>query len=189
MSNEELVQELLLFFKALAEENRLKIIGLLSNKPYSVEALAEVLGLGVSTTSHHLSRLTKAGLVSAKTDGHYYYYSLNSEALESKARQLLKKENLPELSAPLQSDAYEKKVLSAFMDGEGRFNAIPVQEKKFAVLLKYVLNDFIPGRKYSEKEVNAILIKHHEDTAAFRRGLIEFHLMERTSDGKQYWRP
>jgi predicted transcriptional regulator len=188
MTQEELFQELLAFFKVLAEENRLKMIGLLANQPYSVEALAEALGISVSTTSHHLSRLTKAGLVSARTDGHYYYYSLNSEALETKARHLLRKEDLPALSPTQPSDNFEKKVLTAFIDADGRINAIPVQEKKFIVLLKHVLKEFTPGVNYSEKEVNTILQKYNEDTAAFRRGLIEYHLMQRTSDGKQYWR-
>jgi len=37
--------ELLTFFKALSDENRLKIIGLLAARSYTVESLAETLGL------------------------------------------------------------------------------------------------------------------------------------------------
>lgn len=70
MTEQEQLAELLVFFKALADESRLKIIGLLAQQPYSVEKLAEALGLGVSTTSHHLACLTKAGLVSVRVDGH-----------------------------------------------------------------------------------------------------------------------
>ena len=56
-------EELVTFFKALADSNRLKIVGLLAEKPYSVEELAEVLQLKPSTVSHHLARLSEAGLV------------------------------------------------------------------------------------------------------------------------------
>ena len=36
-------EELVTFFKALADANRLKIVGLLAEKPYSVEELATLL--------------------------------------------------------------------------------------------------------------------------------------------------
>ena len=61
---EEQITELLAFFKALADANRLKIIGLLAQDEYPVEQIAEMLDLRPSTVSHHLSKLSKAGLVS-----------------------------------------------------------------------------------------------------------------------------
>jgi DNA-binding transcriptional ArsR family regulator len=54
-------EELVTFFKALSDANRLKIIGLLAQKPYSVEELAALLDLKASTVSHHLSKLAKVG--------------------------------------------------------------------------------------------------------------------------------
>ena len=62
-------QELLEFFKALAEPKRLKLIGILAQKPCSVEELAAMVGLRESTVSHHLSYLSHAGLVSARAEG------------------------------------------------------------------------------------------------------------------------
>ena len=47
-------EELVTFFKALSDANRLKIIGLLAQQPYSVEELAALLNLKASTVSHHL---------------------------------------------------------------------------------------------------------------------------------------
>ena len=64
-------EELVNFFKALADPSRLKIVGLLAQQPYSVEELAALLQLKPSTVSHHLARLSEAGLVSAKVDGYY----------------------------------------------------------------------------------------------------------------------
>lgn len=187
MTQEETLVTLLDFFKALADENRLKIIGLLAQKPTSVEALADALGLSVSTTSHHLSRLSKSGLVSARADGHYFIYSLQTEKLKDMSRHLLQEENLPRLSVDTGEDAFERKVLANFVDKEGRIISFPVQEKKFAVILHYALKDFEPGKRYTEKEVNTLLSRYNEDTAALRRGMIEYKLLSRESNGSAYW--
>ena len=72
MNEPESMTELLDFFKALADENRLKIVGLLANGTRTVEEVAAVLGVSPSTASHHLAKLAKAGLVSATPDGHYF---------------------------------------------------------------------------------------------------------------------
>jgi len=191
MADQDQVRLLLGFFKALADENRLKIIGLLAQKPSSVEALADALGLSVSTTSHHLSRLAKSGLVSARTDGHYYIYSLDTDKLREMSQQLLHEENLRGLSQGVKAaegDAFDNKVMRSFVDGEGRITAFPAQEKKFQVLLRYVVQAFEPGRYYPEKEVNEILKRYNEDTASLRRGLVEYKLMEREGGGGNYWR-
>jgi DNA-binding transcriptional ArsR family regulator len=66
MTEQEKIPELLDFFRALADENRLKIVGFLAQKPSSVTDLAQALGLSVSTTSNHLSSLAYAGLVKAR---------------------------------------------------------------------------------------------------------------------------
>jgi biotin operon repressor len=187
MSENEILTELLAFFKALSDRNRLKIIGLLAQRPYPVEELAAVLGLSVSTASHHLARLSQAGLVSVKVDGHYYFYSLNLEALHQNTQNLLRDDTLPRLVENLSSDAYEKKVLSAFLDAEGRIKAFPAQEKKLLVMLQYVLKAFEPGVRYAEKQVNEILARYNEDTAFLRRSLVEFKLMERQGGGGEYW--
>lgn len=185
--NQEPITELLAFFKALADENRLKIIGLLAARPSTVEALADSLGLGASTVSHHLAKLAKAGLVSARAEGHYYHYALNTEALQEKARRLLHEESLPRLSEETSGDAFEKKVFDTFLDPDGRITAMPAQEKKYLVLLKYLTKAFEPGVRYSEKQVNEILLRYNEDTALLRRDLVDYKFMDRESGGKAYW--
>lgn len=181
-------QELLDFFKALADANRLKIVGLLAQAPASVEALAEALGLGASTVSHHLSKLAQAGLVSARAEGHYYIYSLQTDALQNKAQRLLSVEELPRLAEEADLEAYDRKVLASFLDKDGRIKAFPAQEKKFKAILRHVAQAFELGVRYSEKEVNEILQRFSDDTAGLRRGLIEYRLMDRLSGGREYWR-
>ncbi|MCX7977008.1 MAG: metalloregulator ArsR/SmtB family transcription factor [Bellilinea sp.] len=187
MEDLTLTEELLTFFKALADAQRLKIIGLLAQEPHTVEQLAALLNISPSTTSHHLSKLANAGLVEARTDGHYYFYFLKTDTLEAMAQRLLKSENLPRLSADVEGEAYERKIIQNFTDPSGRIKSLPAQEKKFQVLLRYVARAFQAGRRYTEKEVNEILARYHEDTASLRRGLVEYHLMERESSGKEYW--
>jgi DNA-binding transcriptional ArsR family regulator len=63
VENSTLTEELLTFFKALADAQRLKIVGLLAQEAHTVEQLAALLNISPSTTSHHLSKLAKAGLV------------------------------------------------------------------------------------------------------------------------------
>jgi predicted transcriptional regulator len=188
MSEQDRTEELLTFFKALSDENRLKIVGFLAQKPYTVESLAEALHLGVSTTSHHLSKLTRAGLVTARADGHYYIYSLQSEHLQSMAQHLLHSENLPKPSEELIEDAFDRKVLANFTDADGRITSFPAQRKKYEVLLRYVVRSFEPGLRYTEKQVNEILSRYNEDTADLRRGLIDSKLMAREVGGSAYWR-
>jgi len=188
MTQEEIFQELLDFFKALSDANRLKIIGLLAQGEHSVSEVAELLSISISTASNHLSMLAHVGLVSARADGHFYYYSLHTDTLRVMAEKLLRSENLPKLSQSVDVDAYDRKVLQSFLDAEGRITAFPAQQKKFEVILRHVAKAFEPGRRYPEKEVNEILLKFNKDTASLRRGMIEYHLMDREGGGGDYWR-
>lgn len=180
-------QELLSFFKALADSNRLKIIGLLSQQPCTVEQLAALLHLGASTTSHHLSQLAQVGLVSARTDGHYYIYSLQTEVLQKMTQKLLHTDELTKLSEDVDLDAYDRKVLKAFTNPDGTITAFPSQEKKLLVLLRYVVRAFEPGRRYTEKEVNELLARFNPDSAYLRRNLVEYKFLQRQSNGSEYW--
>jgi biotin operon repressor len=186
--SETSIEELLNFFKALSDANRLKIVGLLAQEPASVEKLAEMLHLHPSTVSHHLSRLSKAGLVSAQAEGYYSIYQLESKTIESMAKRLLEKETLPSVTRQVDIDAYDRKVLQSFMTPEGRIKDFPAQQKKLEIVLKQVVQAFEPGRRYAEKEVNLILANVHEDTARLRRNLVEFKLMAREGGGGEYWR-
>ena len=181
-------EELLNFFKALADANRLKLVGLLAQAELTVEQMAEMLDLHASTVSHHLSRLAKAGLVSARAEGYYSVYRLETGALEDMAKRLLAKETLPSVASEVDLDAYDRKVLKTFLTQEGRIKDFPSQQKKLEVILRYVLEAFEVGKHYSEKEVNQILARFSEDTAGLRRDLVDFKLMRREGGGGDYWR-
>jgi biotin operon repressor len=179
--------ELVIFFKALADANRLKIVGLLAQRGYSVEELAALLNLKPPTVSHHLSKLTEAGLVTARAEGYYSVYQLDRDALEATARGLFSNEQMSAAAKNVDLDAYNRKVLADFSLPDGRFKEIPAQRKKLEVVLRYVVKIFEPGVKYSEKQVNQTLARFHEDTATLRRELVGYGLMKRESGGGDYW--
>ena len=54
------METLLRYLKTLADQTRLRILGLLANQPRSVEELAHLLDLKAATISWHLGKLDKA---------------------------------------------------------------------------------------------------------------------------------
>ena len=179
-------EELVAFFKALADSSRVRIIGLLAQQPYSVEQLAALLKLKPSTVSHHLTRLAEAGLVSARAEGYYSVYQLEEKTLQEKARSLFSREDLATAVADVDLDAYDHKVIADFSFPDGRLKTIPSQRKKLEAILRYTVRAFEPDVRYSEEEVNEILGRFHEDTATLRRELVGYGLMAR--EGGNYWR-
>jgi predicted transcriptional regulator len=179
--------ELVTFFKALADANRLKIVGLLAQQPYSVEQLAAILHLRPSTVSHHLSKLSEVGLVSAKADSYYNVYQLEEKTLQ-KTRALFSQQDLAAVVENVDLDAYDRQVVEDYSLPDGRLKTVPAQRKKLEAVLRYVVKVFEPDVHYSEKQVNEILSRFHEDTATLRRELVGYGLMGREGDGGEYWR-
>jgi predicted transcriptional regulator len=181
-------EELVTFFKALADSNRLKIVGLLAEKSYSVEELAELLQLKPSTVSHHLSRLSEAGLVKSRSESYYNVYQLDQSVLEEKARTMFTQVELSNVAAEVDADAYDKKVIHDYTRKDGSLKTIPAQRKKLEAILRYVAKAFDIDKRYSEKQVNEILKRFYDDTATLRRELVGFGLMKREGGGGEYWR-
>ena len=62
--------------KALADENRLRIILSLAQGKKSVSRIVEELGISQPLASHHLKELKRALLVSVERSGPFIYYEL-----------------------------------------------------------------------------------------------------------------
>lgn len=178
---------LLAFFKALADANRLKIIGVLAQKEASVEELAAILEVSPSTTSHHLSKLAEIGLVTARVDGYYNLYRLEVSALEAMAQRLLVKETLPEVAEDLDRKAYDRKILRDYLNEDGTIRQLPTNQRKLDIILRYIAEHFELGQTYTEKQVNQIIGALNEDISGLRRDLISFQYMDRERDGSAYW--
>jgi len=181
-------EELVTFFKALADKNRLKIVGLLAEKPYSVEELAALVGLKPPTVSHHLAKLVEAGLVKAHSESYYNVYQLDQAMLEARTRSMFSQQELSNVASEVDVDAYDNKVIKDYSRRDGSLKTLPSQRKKLEAILRYVVKAFEVGRRYSEKQVNETLARYHEDTATLRRELVGYGLMKRESGGGEYWR-
>ena len=69
-------------FRALADPARVRLVNLLAaNESVCVCDLQEPLGLSQPTVSHHLKKLTDAGLLVREQRGRWAYYSLDRAAL------------------------------------------------------------------------------------------------------------
>ena len=66
-------------FKALADENRLRIINLLFHGEFCVCELEVFLGLSQSNLSRHLGKLKTSGMITAQKDGQWVHYMLSEE--------------------------------------------------------------------------------------------------------------
>lgn len=165
-------------FKALGHSVRLLILNLVRIKPRHGEELAAILRLNPATISHHLTKLTDAGLLQARKDQYYQTYTLNTEHVGKTLADLIHLPQ-PEISSGVEQDAYRFKVLKTFFR-HGRLIQLPAQLKKRLVVLEKISESFEPGREYTEREVNHILLDFNDDVASLRRGLIEHKLMARS---------
>ena len=178
------IESVLPLFKLLADETRLRIIGLVAVNEQNVGALARHLRLTEATISHHLSKLHGAGLISLRAEGTAHYYRLNPEALRAINKSLLSPAKLARAPAVADKEPSEARVLKSFVV-DGRLVKIPESHAKREVVLRWVL-DQLEDKRYREREISDILKRYHEDYATLRRELINHQMMKR--EGGIYWK-
>lgn len=78
------------FFQALADANRLTLVGRLAmaRVPLTVGEASECCGVHLSGASRHLATLRRAGIVSAERSGREVRYALETRALAKALRDL-----------------------------------------------------------------------------------------------------
>jgi hypothetical protein len=176
---------LLQFLKVLAHESRLKLLGLLADREYSVGELAELLDLKEPTVSHHLAKLLELDLVHMRIDGTSHRYRLNHDTLQRINRELFTPAQVASIADNVVSDAWERKVLNTYLIDD-QLSKIPETRKKRDVILTWLVSKFEVGIHYPEAQVNSIIKRYHPDTATLRRELVGSKLMQR--ENGIYWR-
>ncbi len=73
--------------KALADENRARIVMALSGRELCVCQIVELLDLAPSTVSKHMAILKQARLVDSRKHGRWVHYRLGDEDVTREARQ------------------------------------------------------------------------------------------------------
>ena len=185
--------------RALAEPMRIRILGLLARGSMFGQELAERLQVTPPTISRHIAVLRAAGLVRVQRERTTHYYHLDGEGLQRMARLLsveelsrvtevpVEQQGAPASAEPSQRERREI-VLSVYFK-DGRLMSIPastaIQAEIRRTVMERVAQAFLPGKVYTEAEVNEILRAFNEDTASLRRALLDEQML--TRDRGQYW--
>lgn len=82
------------------------------------------------------------------------------------------------------------KLLDKYFQDESHsvLDRFPRREKHKLVVLRHLVQRFEPGRRYTEKQVNALLKQAFGDYAVLRRWLVDYRFLGRERDGSAYWR-
>lgn len=164
------IEEQVALLKTIADETRLRILGLIAEQPRSGKQLADELGLTAPTISHHMRKLTGAGIVAERRDAQRHVYELNNQLLTS-----MRSSGSP--AKPVPVDDREKTLRNFIKDG--KLVTMPASRKQRVIVLQYLLEQFEPGREYPEREVNELLGAYNEDYATLRRELVDYGYLVR----------
>ncbi len=178
------VEELVAVFKAVADPTRLRLLGLIADRPRCGQDLATHLGVSAPTVSHHLQVLRKADLVDESREGPYRFYGLRIDALRQAARSLSDQESVQSFAGSDDLSAEERKVLRTFFDGS-RLVAIPTQRKKKTMVFEEILRRLPRRKEYVERELSRFIETIHSDFCTIRREFVMGGYMDRADN--RYW--
>lgn len=165
-------------FKCLADKSRMQILKSLMQEDMYVERLAERLNLTPATISFHLKKLEDSGAVTSHKDQYYTVYSLKKELFMARIYDIISEESAEASQQAERETKYREKVINSFME-YGRLKAIPMQRKKERIILEEISKDMEAGKQYSEKEINEIILKYHDDYCTIRRDMISEKIIRR----------
>ena len=80
--------------------------------------------------------------------------------------------------------------LKPFLNEQGQLTALPSKNKKKLLAIWYLTERIPAGRTFTEAEINDVIDDQttFRDHATLRRELYNHHLLDRTNDGKTYWK-
>jgi hypothetical protein len=163
----------------LADDDRRRAFAALTLGATGLDDVVRATGMTADRAGRALARLVDAGLVVADDGARL---AVVGEAFRLAAREALARPARAEHAA---EPADRRKLLDAFVR-EGRITSIPAARAKRRVLLDWLAQDFEPGHRYTEAQVNAILEHRHPDPATLRRYLVDEELLDRAAG--EYWR-
>ncbi|MDP9068515.1 MAG: DUF2087 domain-containing protein [Actinomycetota bacterium] len=163
---------------ALADRDRLRVVAALLLDSCTISEIETTSSLDLRSIEKALSRLIAAGLVTKDRRG----YRFATEEVLAAARSAAERRSTEEgLGHPPAASS----VLRTFIR-DGRLITIPAVRAKRLVVLDHLAQEFDPGLRYLERDVNHILAQYHSDVASLRRHLVDEGFMER--EAGEYWR-
>lgn len=165
----------------LADEDRRRVFAALVLGAGTVDEVRAATGLSVRACGTALARLVEGELVVRGDDGTHVLLGevIRAAAIASSAAARVE----PDPTGDAPEDA--ARVLRTFLRG-GKLVQIPTQHTKRLVVLDRLAQEFEVGVRYSERQVNALLRRFHDDTAALRRYLVDDGFLDRAKG--EYWR-
>ena len=145
--------ELLDFVKAMADADRLRIIGVLARRRANKSEIAGRLNMPLRDAVDHLSYLEQVGVISLKDN----LYELNTEKVEGLARNQLREEKEKYIPAP-ELDKKSRKVLVSCLEPDGTIKrTIPACQAQSHIGLS-------DSSLYSRSELHRKRSQHHYST-------------------------
>ena len=164
----------------LADDDRRRVFAALVLGGSTLDEVRESTGLTSRQAATALARMVAGDLVVRSDRGEH--------VLLGAAFRLAAAAAAPERRAPDPTDDVpedDARILRRYFRG-GRLTQIPSQRARRWVVLDRLAQEFDVGSRYSERQVNAILRRFHEDVASLRRFLVDEGFLDRA--GGEYWR-
>ncbi|CAN5411251.1 hypothetical protein BH24ACT7_BH24ACT7_22460 [soil metagenome] len=166
------------FLRLAVDPVRLSLLGRSVAGPVDAAATAVELGVPQRDAVTALGRLRAAGLIGDDL-------RIDLAVLRRVAASLPRQ---PPIDPALVGEGWtpeEAEVLGRFFSG-GRLTSIPQTHAKRTIVLERLAQEFAPGLRYGEAEVNFTMQMFHADYASLRRYLVDEGFLTR-ADGV-YWR-
>jgi hypothetical protein len=164
----------------LADDDRRRVFAALVLGGSTLDEVRAATGLTSRRAATALARLVSGDLVLRSHEGEHV---LLGEAFRLAAMAAAPDRPAPDPTDDVPED--EARILRRYFRG-GRLTQIPSQRARRRVVLDRLAQEFDVGSRYSERQVNAILRRFHEDVASLRRFLVDEGFLDRA--GGEYWR-
>jgi len=165
----------------LADDDRRRVFAALVLGASTLEEVRAATGLPPRRTATALARLVSGCLVVVGSDEGDHV--LRGEALRLAAIAAAPARPAPDPTDDVPED--EARVLRRYFRG-GRLTQVPPQRSRKLVILDRLAQEFDIGARYSERQVDAILRRFHDDVASLRRFLVDDGFLDRAA--AEYWR-
>jgi hypothetical protein len=164
----------------LADDDRRRVFAALVLGGSTLDDVRELTGLSSRRAATALTRLVARDLVVRSDRGEHV---LLGEAIRLAAMAAAPERRRPDPTDGVPED--HARILGRYLQG-GRLTLIPPQRSRKLVILDRLAQEFDVGARYSERQVNAILRRFHEDVASLRRFLVDEGFLDR--EAGEYWR-
>jgi hypothetical protein len=164
----------------LADDDRRRVFAALVLGGSTLDEVRAATGLTSRRAASALARLVAGDLVVRSDRGEHVALG---EAFRLAAVAAAPARPAPDPTDDVPED--DARILRRYFRG-GRLTQIPSQLSRRRLVLDRLAQEFDVGSRYSERQVNAILRRFHEDVASLRRFLVDEGFLDRAAG--EYWR-